>query len=1082
MSGKQSVREICLEQVEKGQPHRLLAVPPSDCDTNKHYIGNGENNTKFQLVGQSLSRTWSYGQRHQKPRPLKLKKGDAIQNLDTFGESEAWAMAILNERARAGQAFTRNNIKARLLERQQLLVGTKYGAFSTVYQDLHLDVFGNQGGRLQKSTFDQARGSTKYWTPFVAIFHHYTAEELKQKGLSNPKFKQLLYAKWLVLCKEMVSQGPSLPVIMERTKGFLEFLEDHVLVNKSVMKLNVQGYGTLQDYKVFLDYDGIVLPDDVKVPKGIGGSHQAGKIDEYAQDGFKFRHCITNAVMTKFLGTTLMEAYFDRKFLQMQYTALRGKTAEEEQCGNEEYPLYPTEYVVQGGFRRMILNHWDCRGDLQMNSLTGEIERESRSAMDSYFYQLLCTGTASSPSAVAAAATSEQAVPRAPTNTKSVARLSIASTTAPKAPMPRPKNPKKIAPSTRARDAGVSGMDGLYADALDSCKLLASAFADVTTEYRQDCDSRESAFSDLMLPLAKISSENARRLVVLGQMFASNAAVREEYGDDLAFFEAQFQQLELLASRGRIKSLTGNAAQVSSPSNKSLASQTRATAQTASPSNNSLQSQAFAVVQPSSPSNKSVQTQALMAARLFSPSNSSFTEKRRAALFSVSRSTNDRNSVRTKLLNGRKDLEALKSLHQRADERPPAPIEIKELVWPEAGHEKFGNIRLKLTSLHPTTYAFISGLKYRMQPHIGTETDRAFVGKCLRAVKRDLHRQHFCRGNKQAVIRDRDVNERIHAFIDEIELPKTPEQMALAGCLLDMSYFRNQKVLGMGGEGIVFQGYAGDPNRRVAIKNEVMDPDGVARFQQPVVEGGKPDHPGVADYIAYFIVEALSEDKATTALVQECGDHTLYDDIYRLHRERYEAQTHSNYDKLNELLEWVWEVFVHLFGAVSAMNAIHVIHRDIKATNIVSFDGRDFDSISIVQQTIHLIKIIDFGMAKIVPEKSTDLTTGCGTYAFKPPTLGNVALNHDVWSMMQTLYHFLVGDYADYTVNPQCHDENTVLAELRKYWDGADDEILKAFALLISDLAKHNGIELDNDAATALQKIMNMADCFNRRA
>ncbi|KAL3920816.1 MAG: hypothetical protein SGILL_003068, partial [Bacillariaceae sp.] len=418
-------------------------------------------------------------------------------------------------------------------------------------------------------------------------------------------------------------------------------------------------------------------------------------------------------------------------------------------------------------------------------------------------------------------------------------------------------------------------------------------------------------------------------------------------------------------------------------------------------------------------------------------------------------------------------MRSMVSVREGAHEAPPATLTTLEaLSKPDAPNDGFGNVERGSISIQPTSYAFISSVKYFIEN--GNPVVRQNYEQGLIQVKINLTRK-FAYGGKQNVeITEQTIPKQVHEFVDSIPMPSTPQQKALAGCFLTMNDIELEKVLGEGGEGLVMLGIVrGHPQLAFAAKFQVLNAKSLARLQDPLVDGCSVKHPAIAEVLAYFPVEEFSkENELMVAILSELGDHMLADDVEKVHHERATAQEKNDTRKLNALLKFVLKAFQHIFSGVAALNENNIIHRDIKLSNIISCDGSKLNSI--VELNVLSIKIIDLGMSKFVPEEASDLSKRCGTVDFMPPTPGNRCFNHDVWSLMMTLYHALMGGWLAAKDQEAGLKKELVLTALTKTWTGASEEILDGFANLISKMAvvKDNAVEMD--AQTAFNEIKAM--------
>ena len=205
--------------------------------------------------------------------------------------------------------------------------------------------------------------------------------------------------------------------------------------------------------------------------------------------------------------------------------------------------------------------------------------------------------------------------------------------------------------------------------------------------------------------------------------------------------------------------------------------------------------------------------------------------------------------------------------------------------------------------------------------------------------------------------------------------------------------YRLLRTLGEGGMGIVYEAEQLEPvKRRVALKLLRRDMDTkafIARFEVERQALAVMDHPniahvfdaGTADGRPYYVMELVHGVELTTF----CDEHRL---------------------TTNERLQ----IFLDLCSAVHHAHQKGIIHRDLKPSNVLvaMHDDRAVP------------KVIDFGIAKAIGQRLTDLTlvTGLGqpvgTPAYMSPEqweaqLADVDTRADIYSLGVMLYELLSG-------------------------------------------------------------------------
>ena len=137
-------------------------------------------------------------------------------------------------------------------------------------------------------------------------------------------------------------------------------------------------------------------------------------------------------------------------------------------------------------------------------------------------------------------------------------------------------------------------------------------------------------------------------------------------------------------------------------------------------------------------------------------------------------------------------------------------------------------------------------------------------------------------------------------------------------------------------------------------------------------------------------------------------------------------------------------VFRQIVSALAYIHSNFIIHRDIKPENIICIDG--------------IPKIIDFGLAKILPPKLLKTNTQCGTIDYIAPEVVNKSklydFEADIWSVGTLLYTMLCGRFPfegdtinEISTNIQCGKYNIDFHPWNNISDNAKDLIKKMFVI-----------------------------------
>ncbi len=202
--------------------------------------------------------------------------------------------------------------------------------------------------------------------------------------------------------------------------------------------------------------------------------------------------------------------------------------------------------------------------------------------------------------------------------------------------------------------------------------------------------------------------------------------------------------------------------------------------------------------------------------------------------------------------------------------------------------------------------------------------------------------------------------------------------------------YRVEAVLGSGGAGEVFLAWHEVLQRRVALKllhaELQLDPKELARFRREARAASTIAHPGIP-----HIHDFGHSDEGRPYLVM---DHV-------------EGQTLAHLLQQGPLLvERAVDLLLQIAGALAAAHAAGVIHRDLKPDNVMLTEGPDDEQ----------VKILDFGLAKVLTSDSAELTTEGsfhGTLEYLPPELidgRQVDHRGDIYSLGVLAFEVLTGE------------------------------------------------------------------------
>ncbi|KAG0174174.1 hypothetical protein DFQ28_004659 [Apophysomyces sp. BC1034] len=212
--------------------------------------------------------------------------------------------------------------------------------------------------------------------------------------------------------------------------------------------------------------------------------------------------------------------------------------------------------------------------------------------------------------------------------------------------------------------------------------------------------------------------------------------------------------------------------------------------------------------------------------------------------------------------------------------------------------------------------------------------------------------------------------------------------------------YRIKKLLGIGAFSKVYLAENVDNGEKYAIKviqKERMVND--SRMRSSIER-----EVGILKYIHHPNVvqlEATMETERNLCIVLEYArGGELFDFVQQMHRNQ----------QLDEQL--VKKTFLNLVQVVQWMHQHNIVHRDLKLENIL---------VRIDDDGMPVVKVTDFGLARVVDPEAPTLTTRCGSEEYTAPEIvqgsGYDGRKTDTWALGIILYALLVG-YLPFRYNP----------------------------------------------------------------
>jgi len=196
----------------------------------------------------------------------------------------------------------------------------------------------------------------------------------------------------------------------------------------------------------------------------------------------------------------------------------------------------------------------------------------------------------------------------------------------------------------------------------------------------------------------------------------------------------------------------------------------------------------------------------------------------------------------------------------------------------------------------------------------------------------------------------------------------------------------NEKVIGNGSFGVVFQATLVETGENVAVKNVLQD----NRFKNRELQIMKQlKHPNVVELKNCFYSKGDKPDEVYLNLVLEFVPETIYRIIK--HYSRTKRQVPTLYVKL-----YVYQVA----RSLAYIHQLGICHRDIKPQNLL------------LDPNSHVVKLCDFGSAKMLVKGESNIAYICSRY-YRAPELIFGATDYttaiDTWSHGCVFAELLLG-------------------------------------------------------------------------
>ncbi len=289
----------------------------------------------------------------------------------------------------------------------------------------------------------------------------------------------------------------------------------------------------------------------------------------------------------------------------------------------------------------------------------------------------------------------------------------------------------------------------------------------------------------------------------------------------------------------------------------------------------------------------------------------------------------------------------------------------------------------------------------------------------------------------------------------EGRLLSLPDPYHLVGRTL-LEKYRIEALVGLGGMGAVYSAHHLTINRHVAIK--ILQPNLalgnrqlLELFQREAEMAGQLNHENIVDIkdagqtpdnLAYIVMEWLE-------------GRTLEEEI--------EKNGQISFARAAAILRQV-------AAALDHAHARHIIHRDLKPSNIMLVRGQDGRE---------QVKVVDFGIAKVISESATPVSLLLGTPHYASPEQFIVGKRldgrSDIYSLGVTLYRMLCGNlpYTAQTLQDLIRLQRTALPPPIRQYRPEAPEVIERLLFRMLDLEPRNRPQRALDAFNIFAQSLN---------